>query len=132
MTYTIACLMAALSFLINKTLLKYVGPKVVLTYGPAVEEAAKTLLAWYLGADILATHIMFGLLGSGYDWLTSGLNGTKAAVCSVAGHTLFGVITVGMIDLTGSVWLAVSGAIVTHVIWNTVIIRLYAKGDAKE
>lgn len=132
MTYTIACLMAALSFLINKTLLKYVGPKVIFTYGPAVEEAAKTLLAWYLGADILATHIIFGLLEGFYDWLTVSGNGLKAAASSVAGHTLFGVITIVMIGFTGSVWLAVVGAIVAHVVWNTVIIRLCAKGDAKE
>jgi len=132
MTYTIACLMAALSFLVNKTLLKYVGPKVIFTYGPAVEETAKTLLAWYLGADILATHIIFGLVEGGYDWLTGSRNGLKAAAGSVAGHTLFGVITVMMFGFTGAVWLAVSGAIAAHVVWNMVIIRLYAKGDAKE
>lgn len=132
MTYTIACLMAALSFLINKTLLKYVGPKVIFTYGPAVEEAAKTLLAWYLDADILATHITFGLLEGCYDWLAGSPNGLKAAASSVAGHTLFGIITIVMIRFTGSVWLAVAGAIVAHVVWNTLIIRLCAKGDAKE
>jgi len=131
MAYIIACLMASFSFLINKTLLKYVGPQVVLTYGPAVEEGAKTLLAWYLGADILATHVVFGVLEGGYDWLTSGRNGSKAAITSVAGHTLFGLITVAMLNLTGTVWLAVAGTIVAHVIWNTIIIRLYAKGDGK-
>lgn len=124
MAYIIACLMAALSFLINKLLLRYVGPQVVLTWGPAVEELAKTWLSWHLGADILLTHLLFGFLEGAYDWLTAGQHSGKAAALSVAGHALFGVITLSLLMLTGSIWLALAAAIVAHVAWNTIAIRL--------
>ena len=124
MAYIIACLMAALSFLVNKTLVKYIGPPVVLTWGPVVEELAKTLLAWYLGADVLLTHIAFGVIEGGYDWLTGGRRSAQAALSSLAGHTLFGSITIGLLSLTGTVWLALAGAIVAHAAWNTAVIHL--------
>lgn len=124
MAYIIACLMAALSFLVNKLLLRYIGPEVVLTGGPVVEEIAKTWLSWLLGADILLTHFVFGLLEGGYDWLTAGQGAGKAAALSIAGHTLFGVITVSLLALTGSIWLALAAAIVAHASWNVIAIRL--------
>lgn len=124
MAYIIACLMAALSFLANKLLLKYIGPQVIVTWGPVVEEAAKTLLAWQLSADILLTHIVFGLLEGTHDWLTGGQYRLQAALASVAGHALFGYSTVAVLGFTGSVLLAAAGAMVIHGAWNMAIIRL--------
>lgn len=126
MAYLLACLMASLSFLINKRLWKSKGPKVILTYGPAVEEGAKTILAWYLGADIFATHVGFGIIEGAYDYFTNSGTGVKAALLSISGHSLFGLITLGLLALAESVWLALAGAIIAHVAWNSIMVRLNA------
>lgn len=125
MAYIIGCLMAALSFLLNKALLKYVGPISIISYSPAVEEGAKTLLAYYLGADILAAHITFGVLEAVYDWRQHRQE-LIAPLLSVGGHTLFGLATVAMFSLTGRIWLALAAGLIIHVIWNTVIVTIYA------
>src|SRR5690242_10213665 len=102
MAYVLAALMAALSFLFNRAALRYLGVKAVITCGPALEEAAKTLPAFYLGADIALTHVAFGAIEAGYDWLTSRRFGAKAAVLSLMGHSLFGLATVVALAFSGS------------------------------
>lgn len=130
MAYIIACLMAALSFLLNRALLRHTGRVAVISYSPAVEEMAKTLLAYYLGADILATHVAFGVLEGGFDWYNYHRDGHKAAMLSLVGHSLFGALTVAALSFTDSVWLAVLVGLIAHLAWNVTIIRLYAgKGE---
>lgn len=124
MAYIIACLMAALSFVANKALLRLIGPQVILTWGPIVEEGAKTLLAWYLAADIVATHVIFRVLEGVYDYLIGTRYRTQAALTSVVCHTLFGGITVTLLGFTGSIWIAVGGAVIAHAAWNRAVIRL--------
>jgi len=122
----IGCLMAGLSFLLNKLLLKYIGVKVVISYSPVVEELSKTLCSYYLSADILVTHIVFGVLEAIYDWLhqQNEQRGTIAALLSIVGHTLFGGITVLVFNLSNSIYIGVVAAIVVHVLWNVTLIRL--------
>ncbi|CUH96486.1 hypothetical protein P22_2576 [Propionispora sp. 2/2-37] len=123
MAYVIAGLMAGLSFLLNKALLKLVGIKTVITYSPAIEESAKTLPAFYLGADVLATHVLFGLIEAVYDLMAGGTNRYRAAGCSIAGHALFGLLTAMLLFLSGNVWLALLGGIAAHLIWNAQMVR---------
>ncbi len=124
MAYVLAGLMAALSFLLNRTALKVVGLKTVITCSPVLEEAAKSCPAFYFGADILLTHVGFGAIEAGYDWYTSRKHGTAAAILSIFGHGLFGLVTVGTLALTGQFLLALSAGMVTHVAWNVAMIRL--------
>ena len=126
MAYVIGCLMAGLSFLLNRLLLKYIGIKVVISYSPVVEELTKTLCSYYLSADILVTHIIFGILEAGYDWYNrqSGQRGTIAAVLSIVGHTLFGGITVLVFNLSNNIFIGMIAAIVVHLVWNVTLIRL--------
>lgn len=124
MAYVLAVLMAALSFLLNRAALKYVGVKAVVTCGPALEEAAKTVPAVYLGADVLLTHVLFGAIEGGYDWRTSPKHGPAAAMLSVAGHGLFGAVTVAALHLTGSLTLALGAGMAAHVAWNVALIRI--------
>lgn len=128
MAYVIACLMAALSFLLNRRLLQFTGSVTIISYSPVVEEGAKTLLSFYLGADILATHVLFGVLEAGYDWYASSGTGTKAVFFSVLGHSLFGLITIVCLSVSSSVWLGLGGGILTHLLWNVMVIRLLAGG----
>lgn len=126
MAYVLAVLMAALSFLLNRAALRYAGVKAAISWGPAVEEAAKTVPAYFLGADVLLTHALFGLIEGGYDWRTSPGNGPAAAALSVAGHGLFGAVTVTVIYLSGSVVFALAAGVAAHIAWNATLIRLTA------
>lgn len=131
MAYVIACLMSGVSFLLNRTLLKYFGNITVISLSPAVEEMSKTLFAFYLNADIAATHITFGFLEAVYDWYNGSKKGNgKAAALSIAGHSLFGVFTLVALKLTGSIWPALGAGLVSHLAWNVVIIR-FIREDSK-
>ncbi|MBP2626557.1 MAG: hypothetical protein H6Q68_1268 [Firmicutes bacterium] len=126
MAYVIGCLMAGLSFLVNRLLLKYIGIKVVISYSPVVEELTKTLCAYYLAADILVTHIIFGILEAGYDWFNrqNGQRGIIAALLSIVGHTLFGGLTVFVFNLSNSIFIGIAVGIGVHLVWNLTLIRL--------
>jgi len=126
MAYVIGCLMAGLSFLLNRLLLKYIGIKVVISYSPVVEELTKTLCSYYLAADILVTHIIFGVLEAGYDWFKEQNKqcGTIAALLSIIGHTLFGGITVFVFHLSSSIFIGILVGVGVHLAWNVTLIRL--------
>jgi hypothetical protein len=126
MAYTIAVLMAALSFVANKLLLRCWGPGIIISVSPALEEAAKTLPAVYFGADIVLTHLGFGVLEAGHDWLAGKQHRAVAACGSVLGHTLFGLLTFAALRLTDSAMLAVLTGITAHLLWNVTIIRMTA------
>lgn len=126
MAYILACLMAALSFLLNRAALRYVGVKAVITCSPVLEEAVKTVPAFYFGADILLTHVGFGAIEAGYDWTAGGKKGVAAAVLSVLGHGLFGLVTVGTLSVTGQIPVALLVGIAAHLVWNLAMIRLSA------
>jgi len=126
MAYIIGCLMAGLSFSLNRLLLKYIGLKIVISYSPIIEELTKTICSYYLEADILATHITFGILEAAYDWYQNNNvpRGKKAAFLSITGHTLFGVLTITFLNLSGSIFIGIFTAICAHLIWNITLIRL--------
>ena len=119
MAYVIGCLMAALSFLLNKILLKYVGMKAVISYSPVVEEVTKSLCSYYLAADILVTHVVFGMLEAGYDWYN-----TADGQRGIIGHSLFGCLTLLGLYISSSIWIAILVASCVHVMWNVTLIRL--------
>jgi hypothetical protein len=127
MGYVLGCLMAGLSFLVNKLLLKCTGLKTVFYYSPLAEEVLKTLPAHYLGADVLITHSVFGLIEGLYDFITSPKSKAIPLLMSVLGHSLFGVITVLGRYFTGQIWLGLIGAVFVHIIWNITAIRLMSK-----
>lgn len=131
MAYIIACLMAAFSFIGNRFLLKHLGARVIVSSAPALEEAAKTLLAYLLAADILLTHIIFGIIEAGYDYQTSRSHKLGAAVASIAGHTFFGSITVYILQTSGSVALGLLSAYAVHLGWNVVAILINARRKDK-
>lgn len=126
MGYVIGCLVAALSFLLNRMLVKQIGLKTVITASPVIEEGTKTLLAFFLGADILAAHVTFGVVEACYDWHQNGRTGMKAALFSIGGHSVFGIVTILLLSISGSIGLALAAGIVAHIIWNVTVIRIYA------
>lgn len=126
MAYILAVLMAALAFLLNRAALGISGVKAVITWGPTLEEAVKTLPAYWLGADIFLTHVLFGAIEAAHDWLTSRRRGAAAAFFSLAGHSLFGAVTVVVLHFAGSPALALAAGIAAHLAWNVALIRLTA------
>lgn len=123
--------MASLSFLVNRRLVKWFGPRVVISAGPAFEEAAKTVPAYLLSADILLTHLVFGIIEAGYDYKTSERHKLAAAAASIAGHTLFGVVTVYMLKVSGSLGLSFLCAYIVHVCWNVAAVLLNVRKEGK-
>lgn len=102
------------------------GIKVIVSYSPILEEFTKTLCPYYFDADILVTHIIFGVLEAVYDWLQrkNGERGAIAALLSMTGHTLFGTVTIAILTLSDSVFLGIIVASSVHLIWNVTLIRL--------
>lgn len=131
MAYIIACLMAALSFIGNRFLLKHLGPRIIISIAPALEETAKTLLAYLLAADILMTHALFGIIEAGYDYKTSRNHKLGAAVASITGHIFFGVITVFVLQTSGSLVLSLLSAYAVHLGWNVVAVLINARRKDK-
>ena len=129
MAYVIASLMAALSFLLNRAALRYIGVNSVVTYGPVMEEGAKTLLAYWLGADIFLTHVTFGVIEAIYDMVTARYK-VVAALLSIAGHSLFGFTTSVVLVVTGYVVFSLAAAIAIHLAWNITVIRLSHRKDS--
>ena len=121
MAYVIACLAAGGSFLLNRALLKLFGVQTIITLSPVLEEGLKTLFAYSFGADIFVTHTVFGLVEAVYDWVqTQGR--ILAAFLSIAGHGLFGFVTVFTAQAAG-VHIGLAAGIVTHLLWNTLMIK---------
>lgn len=126
LAYVIACLGAAGSFLLNRALLRLFGVQVIITLSPVLEEAAKTLSAFLLGADLLITHLTFGLIEAVYDLSQSGGKAVLAALLSIVGHGLFGVITL-TVSLLSDMYVGLAAGIVAHLIWNAAVLRRSAK-----
>lgn len=123
MAYLIACLVAVLAFFINRFLLRFIGPKVVVSLAPAVEEVLKTLPPYLLSADILLTHAAFGLIEAVFD-MKNGRHKAGAAAASLIGHTFFGAVAVFILQSGGGPFLAVTAAYVFHLGWNVVAVLI--------
>lgn len=130
MAYVIAVLMACLSFLLNRFFLRCLGPASIISTGPVVEEAAKTLFGYYLEADIITVHAVFGLLEAGYDWRQGGRHKLLAALLSIGGHSLFGAASAKVLVMSGSVWPALGAGVLLHIGYNVMVVRLLVRQAA--
>lgn len=119
----IACLAAGLSFILNKALLKLVGLQSIITISPVVEELSKTMFAYFLAADILVTHLTFGVIEASYDWMKSRGKGVTAAILSIIGHGLFGAVTLFTAQ-QAEIYMGLAAGIIMHLIWNAVMLRI--------
>ena len=126
LAYVIAFLTAASSFLLNRLLLRLAGIRIIITLSPVLEESLKTGFAFFFAADILVTHLGFGLIEAVYDWWQSRERGIVAAVLSVVGHGLFGWITVVTTAMAG-IYMGLAAGIVSHLVWNAAMVRLQTR-----
>lgn len=95
---------------------------------PAVEEAAKNLVALLSGADLLATHVVFGLAEAGFEGVVGEWRGLVAGLFGLLGHAIFGLATRAALAATSSVFLATGAGIAVHILWNALALRLGRRG----
>ncbi|MBU2700694.1 hypothetical protein Ga0466249_001799 [Sporomusaceae bacterium BoRhaA] len=117
----IGCFMASMSFGLNSYLMKHWNKLVVITLGPIIEEMSKSYLAWYLGAAIVLTHVIFGVIEGGYD-LVSSRYGVQGCILSIGGHSLFGIVTVIFYEISGLVSVGILMASLCHIGYNIWVI----------
>lgn len=105
-------------------LLGKAGPAGITFVGPVLEEGIKTGSSLFFGAPVPATHLLFGVLEAAGDLAWGGRHKLPAALCGVAAHTIFGLVTYFLIGSGFPVYTGVLGAVVVHVAWNTAVLRI--------
>ncbi|MGI6553901.1 MAG: hypothetical protein ACOX2P_00465 [Bacillota bacterium] len=121
-------LAAAAAYLINRLIIGQAGNKGIVTFIPIVEEAVKSLSAVALGAPLVNTHAVFGAIEAGYEILgAKSIKGVVGGLSSFVTHGFWGLITVGIYRVTGSLLLGIGAAAVVHSIWNRVITGIYLR-----
>ncbi len=95
---------------------------------PAVEEAAKDLVALLSGANLLGTHVVFGLAEAGFEAVVGEWHGLMAGLFGLLSHALFGAATQAALAGTGSPFLATGAGIGLHIAWNALAFRLGRRG----
>lgn len=91
---------------------------------PAVEEAAKDLVALLSGADLFGTHIVFGLAEAGFETVIGEGRGLVAGLFGLIGHALFGAATSWALVRTRSAFLAAGAGIALHIAWNALALKV--------
>lgn len=125
MTYLIVAMAAALSFFFNRALFRRIGYRTILVCSPILEEVLKTLPAYLAGVNVLTIHFLFGAIEGAYEWHSGGRAGRLPAALSVIGHSLFGLATVTVLTLSGSLPLALMGGCLLHMLWNLAVVKFF-------
>lgn len=109
----------------NRSLLNFFSEeKVAVFFAPALEELAKTGFAVLLGAPVLPSHLIFGLLEALRDLAGSGARGPAAGLAGLAGHAAFGLAASLVLSRSGFFPLAAAAGWVLHFGWNAFVFRL--------
>ncbi len=122
MVILVAILSATAAFVINQVLLKYLGVRIITSYSPIVEELLKTFLPYFLKMDILAVHVLFGILEGVWDLRIGGRFSGIAMLLSILSHACFGIVTVTVFQATQTIAFGFISAILFHWLWNIIII----------
>jgi len=131
-SFAAALLAAALAYATNRSAQALGGRTAVVFVAPALEESLKTGAALLVGAPVLWTHLCFGLIEALYDVASpaSGPGRSRAlgaAAAGLAGHALFGAVTVAgaaAVAVTGSLAAWAPGVVLAylvHVGWNGLV-----------
>jgi hypothetical protein len=127
MNWMIAGLLsAAAAFCVNRLIFRVYYDAALFAHVPLVEEVAKTMVAHFLGANILYTHLVFGLIEALLDWRGEA-KGMSAAASAMIAHGVFGFLTVAVIGLTGVLGVAIVVSFLAHALWNAVMLLRLSK-----
>lgn len=112
---------AALIWQINNRVVAQWGNQSTTWVTPWVEETVKTLSAVIFKADIVFTHGIFGGVEALYDLFTSRRRGLSAALISLIGHVIFGIITKTVVSLAQSLAAGIFAGAFLHLAWNVFV-----------
>lgn len=118
------------SFMINRLVWKISKNGAMLIAGPAVEEALKTGLAYAVGAQVLISHLVFGMLEGFYDFKQSSLplkGRYQTLASSILGHTTFGFLAEVSLQESQSLLFTVIICFMVHMMMNLVALWLTTK-----
>jgi len=93
---------------------------------PLGEEAAKTLLAMLLGADIFLSHFFFGAVEGIWEVFSVRRGGFYAGLAALAGHSVFGYLTVFALEWYGALLPALAAGYLAHTVWNFTVLTCIA------
>ncbi|SHK07834.1 hypothetical protein SAMN02745227_01453 [Anaerobranca californiensis DSM 14826] len=110
------------SYILNNILYKYLHDYSTLT-AAIIEEILKTY-GGYLIAQILITHVIFGLVEAIIDVKNSGKKGIYPAIFSILGHGAFGYLTLTVFTLTENLFYSILSGIFAHIIYNSLVIGI--------
>ncbi len=105
-------------------LLRRAGSRGITFFGPVLEEGIKTGSALLFNVSVPGTHILFGVLEAAGDYAWGGRRRVLAALCGVAAHTAFGLVTYYLMSAGLPVYISVLGAVAAHVAWNTAVLKI--------
>lgn len=121
-------LAAATAYILNRLVIEQVGNKGIISFIPIVEEVLKSLAAVYLGGSLVTAHLIFGTVEACYEISgAKGLKGVVGGFNSMAVHGILGLVTLGILTLTNSLWLGIGAASVLHSLWNRLITGTYIR-----
>lgn len=121
----IAIIALALSYVINRVMLKLLRENAVIFGAPVFEELLKTIPAYFTNRSVFHVHLLFGIGEALYDLFSSNKESGKwVALISVISHSLFGAIAYWVLLKTNMILLAVASAILVHFAWNFTIMRI--------
>jgi hypothetical protein len=84
-----------------------------------------------LGASILPVHVFFGLLEAIFEVWTENPHRYAAALISLAGHSVFGYMTIWGYGFFSSWWGGLLLGITAHIFWNSYVVVFLVKGTQK-
>lgn len=107
---------------INCFMVKRWGDAAVSVLVPIAEELLKTLLAFFFASSIILSHLTFGVIEAIWD-IKANVRGLKPGLMGIFTHSIFGLITNLVYQLTGFISLAIMVSIIAHITWNSLIIK---------
>ena len=117
-------LAAFLALIINPFSFKHFGQKAIGQLIPLTEEVLKTGLAWLLGANLLGTHSVFGIIEFFWDLFQPGRGQWLPGFTGFLSHLFFGFITQWIYQMTTNLLLGMIVGTAFHVGFNQLILSI--------
>ncbi|NLZ93134.1 MAG: hypothetical protein GX922_03830 [Firmicutes bacterium] len=127
MNWLLAGLVAAgIAYLLNQFTYRLWQKYTIIGAVPLIEEVAKTMTAYFFGADYFYTHFIFGVIEGSLDALADH-GGWLPALSAVFAHSLLGWVTERVINETNMLGAGILAAIIVHIVWNIALLFRTAK-----
>lgn len=119
------------AWLLNRLAIKALGPAAIIYLIPLLEEAVKTLWAFYWGIPIFFTHLFFGGVEAIYDLETSRRNGFWAGLTSFFSHLVFGLVAMEVYSSGRKVVFGILASYVVHMLWNLLVMKILVRSKER-